>query len=550
MEDLKVRSRSISAFLLNDNTFISFSLLAFVVFGSVLLFNHEMWRDEMRAWFHAKDAISLASLYHSSSYDGHPYLWYIVLYIITRFTTQPVAMQICHLILAAGAVYVFLKYSPFTRLQKLLFILSYFPLYEYGIISRNYALGILLIFAFCGLFRASRDKNFLVLSCILFFLAQTNFFALIICACLGCMVFFECIYDRELRRDLSQKKGEIGAAITLFVLGMVLFILECAPPQDYRQVRLSTYEWYANIDLRYLGKVITAIWKSYVPIPAIQYDFWGTNIVSSEAVQLVFSIVLLGFFLLVFSRKLVALCLYVCGTLAILSIVYVKFLYVGTVRHYGHLFIILIASLWISTYYPDRKATGKVLNRLSSFCSKHKDKAITGIFIAQFIAGIIAGGFDLFYPFSGSKETANYIKSHGLENMLMMGNSRIATYAVAGYLNREIYYPPIILGVTSAYSNKTIIRDLQELKNRRAADFGVELFGNNQDKLLQDAKELMQQRKENVLLILNFDLHKLNKNLSEYPLLKITESRDDIVHGEKYFLYVMQYKKQDTTDGS
>ena len=444
MENLKDSSRSGFAFLSSDNTFILLSLFAFVVFGTVLIFNHEMWRDEMRAWLHAKDAISLAGVFHNMRYDGHPYLWYIVLYFITRFTTQPVAMQICHLILAAGAGYVFLKYSPFTRLQKLLFILSYFPLYEYGVISRNYALGILLIFAFCGLFRASRNKNFLLLSCILFLLAQTNFFALIICACLGFMVFFECLYDKELRRGLSQKKGEIRAAITLFALGIVLSVLECIPPADYRQVRVATYEWYANIDLRYLGSVITAIWKSYVPIPAIQYDFWGTNIVSSEAVQLVFSIVLLGFFLLVFSRKLLALCLYVCGTLAILSIVYVKFLYVGTVRHYGHLSIILIASLWISTYYPERKTTGTVLNRLSSLCSKHKDKAITGIFIAQFIAGIIAGGFDLFYPFSGSKETANFIKSHGMENMPMMGNSRIATRAVAGYLNREIYYPQTI----------------------------------------------------------------------------------------------------------
>jgi len=543
MEELKARSRSTFAFLSSDNTFISFSLLAFVVFGSVLLFNHEMWRDEIRAWLHAKDSTSLASLYHNISYDGHPYLWYIGLYIITRFTNHPVAMQIFHLMLAAGAAYVFLKYSPFTRIQKLLFILSYYPLYEYGIISRNYALGILLVFAFCALFRASRDKNFLLLSSILFLLAQTNFFALIICLCLGCMVFFECLYDRELRRDLSQKRAEIGVGITLFVLGMALFIFECALPPDYRQVRASTYEWYANIDLQYLGDVITAIWKSYVPIPAIQYDFWGTNIVSSEAVQLVLSIVLLGFFLLVFCRKPVALCLYACGTMAILSIVYVKFLYVGTLRHYGHLFIILIASLWISTYYPDRKTAGKVLNGLSSFCSKHKDTVITGIFIAQFIAGIIAGGFDLFYPFSGSKETADYIKSHGMENMPMMGNSRIATRAVAGYLNREIYYPQTILRVSSAYSNKTIIMDLQELKNRRSADFGVELFGNNLEKLFQNAGELMRQRKEDVLLVLNFDLNKTNINISEYPLQKITESRDDIVGGEKYFLYVMQYKK-------
>jgi hypothetical protein len=544
MDDLKkVYSRSKFTLSLSDNTFITFSLLAFVVFGSVLLLNHEMWRDEMRAWLHAKDSISLASVYRNMRYDGHPYLWYILLYIITRFTTQPIAMQICHLILAAGAGYIFLKYSLFTRLQKLFFILSYFPLYEYGIISRNYALGILLIFAFLGLFRASKDKNFLMLSCILFLLAQTNFFALIICVCLGCMVFFECIYDKELRRDLSQKKAEVGAAITLFILGIVLSILECTPPSDYRQVRVSTYEWYASIDLRYLGKVITAIWKSYIPIPAIQYDFWGTNIVSSEAVQLVFSIVLLGFFLLVFARKLVALCLYVCGTLGILSIVYVKFFGVGTLRHYGHLFVILVASLWISAYYPDQKTKWMVLNRWSNFCSRHKDKAITGIFIAQLIAGIIAGGFDLFYPFSGSKETANFIKNHSMENMPMMGNSHVATRAVAGYLNREIYCPPIIVREPLADSNKTIIMDIQELKNRRTADFGVELFGNNPEKLFQNARALMKQRKEDILLILNFDLHTLNKNILEYPLIKITESHDDIVQGEKFFLYVMQYKK-------
>jgi hypothetical protein len=94
-----------------------------------------------------------------------------------------------------------------------------------------------------------------------------------------------------------------------------------------------------------------------------------------------------------------------------------------------------------------------------------------------------------------------------------------------------------------ADSNKTIITDLQELKNRRAADFGVELFGNNLEKLFQDAGESMKQRKEDILLILNFDLHKLNKNISEYPLIKIAESHDDIVGGEKFFLYVMHYKK-------
>jgi hypothetical protein len=359
------------------------------------------------------------------------------------------------------------------------------------------------------------------------------------------MVFFECIYDRELRKYCLQKKGNVGAAITLFVLGIVLSIWECVPPPDFTQVRISNYEWYANIDVRYLGDVITSVWKSYVPIPAIQYDFWGTNIVGSKTVQLVFSIVLPGFFLLAFSRKPVVLCLYVCGTLAFMSVVYVRFLGQLTLRHYGHLFILMIACLWISAYYSDRKTAWKVLDKLSNFSSKYKDKALTGILIAQFIAGIIAGGFDLFYAFSGSKETADFIKNHNMENMPMMGNSHVATRAVAGYLNREIYCPPVILHGSAADRNKTIITDLQELKKRRAEDYASELYGNNLEKLFQDAGELMKRRKEDILLILNFDLHKLNETNIEdaYPLKKITESHDAIVDGEKFFIYVMQYKK-------
>jgi hypothetical protein len=132
-----------------------------------------------------------------------------------------------------------------------------------------------------------------------------------------------------------------------------------------------------------------------------------------------------------------------------------------------------------------------------------------------------------------------------MENMPMMGNSHVATRAVAGYLNREIYCPPVILHGSAADSNKTIITDLQELKKRRAEDYASELYGNNLEKLFQDAGELMKRRKEDILLILNFDLHKLNEtNIEdEYPLKKITESHDAIVDGEKFFIYVMQYKK-------
>ncbi len=74
------------------------------------------------------------------------------LFLVSRITSSPLGMQVLHLIIATCSVYVFLKYSPFTRTTKLLFIFGYFPCYEYAVLSRSYALGVLGLFSFCALF--------------------------------------------------------------------------------------------------------------------------------------------------------------------------------------------------------------------------------------------------------------------------------------------------------------------------------------------------------------------------------------------------------------
>ncbi|MDV2995516.1 MAG: hypothetical protein N4J56_005170 [Chroococcidiopsis sp. SAG 2025] len=51
-----------------------------------------------------------------------------LLYAITRFTDNPLAMQLLHLLIAGGTIYVFAKFSPFTKLQKIfIYFFGYFP---------------------------------------------------------------------------------------------------------------------------------------------------------------------------------------------------------------------------------------------------------------------------------------------------------------------------------------------------------------------------------------------------------------------------------------
>src|SRR6185436_17354560 len=104
------------------------------------ILHHEAWLDETHHFLLARDSNSLRELAYNAHYDGHPLLWNIMLFAITRFTPNLFYMQLLHIFIALTAVIIFLRNAPFHDLFKILFVFGYFMLYEYNIISRNYAI--------------------------------------------------------------------------------------------------------------------------------------------------------------------------------------------------------------------------------------------------------------------------------------------------------------------------------------------------------------------------------------------------------------------------
>ena len=162
----------------------------FLILGGFTAFNHEMWRDEIQAWLLARDSASFFELFAHLKYEGHPGLWHLCLMPLSRITASPVIMQMFHLLIAGVTVYLFARYAPFNWLQKFLFCFGYFVLYEYAVIARNYALGLLLLILFCVLFR-ERYKRPLWIGGILFLLAHTSVHALIVTIAISFALFCE-----------------------------------------------------------------------------------------------------------------------------------------------------------------------------------------------------------------------------------------------------------------------------------------------------------------------------------------------------------------------
>ncbi len=472
-----------------------------------------MWRDELQSWLTAKNSSSLASLFHNTRYDGHPMLWCVCLYFLSRFTYQPIIMQLFHLLIATATIYIFARFSPFTKLQKILFAFGYFPLYEYAAISRNYALGVFFFFGFCAVF-PTRIKNYVLPFCFLSLLTQTNVYGLIIAILCGSILIYEYFIQDYPREPLINRKMQLAISVFIFTLGVLSSILQLIPPSD------SGYAvgWSLNLNVRSILNTATTLWTSYVPIPKLDYHFWNTNILTSQRLKVSLSFIVLSLSLLSLVKKPIPLFFYFLGTISILAFTHVK--YFGFLRHHGHLFIIFIASIWISNNYPEKEFKCRFFNKLSNSFHKNKSIFIALILCAHVMAAVFACVMDWVHPFSASKEVATYIKDKGMSNLPMMGYIDFTVSAVAGHLDRVVYYPSRDEFGSFIIFDRKAYRELSE------------------EEILKRAGELIAQRRCDLLLISTYKLKRLADDI-----LMLKEFDESIVEDEIFFLYRIRYGK-------
>ena len=406
--------------------------VAFLGVGLVNVLTHEMWSDEMQAWLLARDSDSLAGLFHNLRYEGHPALWYLGLYALTRFTHQPEAMQVYHLLIATAAIFVFAKWSPFTRLAKVLFVFGYFPLYEYATISRNYAFGVLFLFIFCALAGPRRRKNYVLLALMLFMMMQSSMYALLVAGPLAGMLVVEMWWDRGVRASLAARKTEVITGVVIFLAGVGLSFLQTSPPADsdcYSSWRTGFYPGA-------VATVLSAVWNSYVPLPQLTTRFWETNIVPWLAVKAVLGVMLLVAGVWLFRRRRDILFLYVASAATVMGLQYVKFF--GGMRHHGHLFLALVACLWL-TLRSEKEEASEATRSDRDAGTERKMRFVGPALIVFFglhmVVGVYASAVDWFCSFSPAKAAAEYIRAEGLEDHIIAGSDGNRMCPIVGYLD-------------------------------------------------------------------------------------------------------------------
>ncbi|GAB4020428.1 hypothetical protein [Spirosoma koreense] len=384
-----------------------------------VLWEHEMWRDELQSWGIAVSADTPADLIQNARYEGHPLLWFVLLWPITKLWSNPVAMQIFHGCLALASAYLILFRSPFTTLEKALILFSYYFIYEYAAISRNYQIGVLLICSICVLWK-NPAQNLLKISLLLFLLFQTNVFAFLVGLALAIGLLAEEFYARRL---WPLRPTQFLAA--LIIVGGMFLTTRSVPPADSSFLN----EWSAGFNRGTLFFALAGIAHGFLPITDFSvHQFWNYSFVPfGLAVKLTLGGILLLLAIVSMPRERVALL--VLGTALLFLFVFTYEKPRGLLRHFGHYTLALVAAYWIQGV----KRPAHEFHRLSL--------GYFGVLILliQVLAGLNAWYRDVRYPFSRARDVAAHLRQH-YPKMAVSGVFQDNLTAVRWYLQKPIYY--------------------------------------------------------------------------------------------------------------
>jgi len=382
-------------------------LLVYIILVGIIIYYHEPWADEAQAWLIARDSNLFEMLFNYLRYIGHPSLWYLILIIPAKLNFPYFTINIVSGIIATIGVYVFLRYSPFPKIIKILFPFSFFIFYQYAVVARSYVLLPLLIFLIAKVYK-DKTKKIYLFTLLLVLLANVCVHSFLIAVPLFLLHSIDVFKGwNNLDKKLRIKQIKAGI-IFVFVIGLI--IIQLWPPKDLNWV--TNYNFSFSHFLKLSPNIIN--W-------AMTGVMWLTSVV------LIIS-------LFWFWRKR-ALLLYLIPTLAILSFFSIVS-YKGW--HEGILILVWIFAMWISFERDNiEKTKSKFLRTL----------AILSLII--FLSFHIFWSFktsinDINGTYSAGKSIASYIKTNQLEDKKIYATT-FWSISILPYLDDVIfdnYYHP------------------------------------------------------------------------------------------------------------
>jgi hypothetical protein len=467
-----------------------------------------MGRDELHCWLVARDSPMPWDVVHNRAYDGQPPLWYLLLWVLQRVTRDPRAMQVAHVLLATGVVWVFASRAPFGRPLRALFPFGYFLAYEYVALSRCYGLALLLALLLCDN-HPRRFERPVRTSLLLVALALTTTVSTVVAAAYTAVLLVAWVGLARRREPVARRAWiPIAAGAAAFVAAAL-----CAwPPAD----STVAHVWPLTMPDDFAP---TRLIVALLPIPRPYFYFWNSNALLGfepfRHVAVPVSLALAAWLLFVLSRRREAAILFGVGLVGLMALF--GLVYGGDVRHHGFLFVLFVMGGWLA------KQTPASPDAMGARWERVRDAALTptlALVLLAHVAGTpVALGYEYAKVFSSGGRAADVLRAQGLDRALLVAEMDYPATAVLGQLGGDAF----------AYSPRTA-HTFSFVRWTRARAWDP----SDQDAILY-AAALGASRGEDAVLLMNRPL--LPDLIDGHAVVRIAELYDSMIQEENFYIY-------------
>jgi hypothetical protein len=387
---------------------------------------HTMWFDELQAWNIARASHSVGDVYAALRYEGHPIVWYLPLFVITRFTGDPHAMQVLQWAIATGTFALVLFRAPFTIGMRIAVVAGYFFAFEYGVISRSYGLSALLLILAVTLLARPRPA-WMGAGVALGVLAWTSLPGAVFALAVAGAVF---LGDRaRLRWSAVVTVVAAGAAIT------------CVPPSDFSSFApglVGDGSIFGPGRAAQVASAASGLWRGLVPVPDA-VGKWNSNIfdglpgagfVEAALAVAVFVVVLRALRTSPFARRLwwIGAAGYFVFFLAVIL--------PEQSRYAGYLLLLFLACVWLAVAPPGaaRVTVPDPLDRRRTTLGA----CFAFVVVAQIVAMVAIYPVATVDAFSRDEALAGIVHHARLDDAIVSGQDWDAA-TIGGYLDRPVY---------------------------------------------------------------------------------------------------------------
>ena len=388
------------------------------------LVNHEPWSDEIHAWGLAINSSGPAEIFRNLAYDGHPGLWHLLLWCASWISLDLWVLKVVHGAIGLGIISLIGLRFPASPIERAVLLLNYFVIFEFSVISRNYAVGFLLFLLYSLEYR--KLNRALLPWVILGFAANANVYALILSGVLAT--------ERAVRSVfiLRHHPSAMAPGLLAYLALLVLSVATLAPAPDIAFTvdrRFLTIESILDFDhawrafLRFTVTPFVPVTLGFPDGFASAGRYWSVAQMVGATCLVFFVLPTIAF---IFRRDPLRL-LIVFATMASAGL-FAHLFYLGSVRHCGVVLIAFAVALWLSRSGPE-------YNRQAA----RVQAAVLVLLLGGAIGGLEATAAGWMRTFSTVGPAARWIKENDTVGTPLIGFWDMQASSVAITLNRPIY---------------------------------------------------------------------------------------------------------------